>query len=79
MRVDKCANPECAAQFKRLGTGKLYTLPVSRPQVWGLPAHIKQKVVWLCPTCATTNDVEFDPRHHQIRVVTRHRAHRKSA
>jgi hypothetical protein len=78
-RVDRCANPECNAEFKRLGTGKLYTFPVARPQVWGLPASIKQKVVWLCSKCAATRDVQFDAQQHQVVLIKRERSRRQSA
>ena len=77
--VHKCANPECKAEFKRLGSGKLYTLAVTRPQAWGLPAHIKQKVVWLCSRCALTREVEFDEQHCQVLLVRRERSRRQSA
>lgn len=77
--LGKCANPECKAEFKRLGTGRIYTLPVSNPLAWGLPPHIKQKVVWLCAKCATSNQVEFDKQHCQVLVVSRRHADRKSA
>jgi len=78
-KVDKCANPECKAEFKRLGTGELYILPVSRPQAWGLPPHSKQKVVWLCSQCALTSEVQFDQQHCQVRLVRRERTHRQTA
>jgi hypothetical protein len=77
--LGKCANPECQAEFKRLGTGKLYTLPVTRPQAWGLPTRIKQKVVWLCSRCARTHDVEFDKQHCQVLLVHREKSHRQTA
>ena len=77
--LGKCANPDCKAEFKRLGTGKIYTLPVVRPQEWGLPAHVKQKVVWLCSKCAATREVEFDKQHCQVLVVWRERSHRQTA
>ncbi len=77
--VHNCANSECKAEFKRLGSGKLYTLPVSRPQAWGLPPHIKQKVVWLCPKCAVASEVEFDQQHCQVLLVKRDRSRRQSA
>ncbi len=77
--LGKCVNPECTAEFKRLGTGKIYTLPVSHPQDWGLPPNVKQKVVWLCSKCATTSQVEFDEPHGQVLIVARRQAHRKSA
>ncbi|MGB9257220.1 MAG: hypothetical protein WCC25_20455 [Candidatus Korobacteraceae bacterium] len=77
--LGKCANPECNAEFKRLGTGRIYTLPVSNPLAWGLPPHIKQKVVWLCAKCATTSQVEFDKQHCQVLVVSRRHSQRQSA
>jgi hypothetical protein len=75
----KCANPDCPAEFKRLGTGKIYTLPVTDAPAWGLPPHIKQKVVWLCSKCAATSHVEFDQQHCQVLIVSRRQAQRKSA
>lgn len=75
----KCANPECTAEFKRLGTGRIYTLPVACPQAWGLPAHVRQKVVWLCGKCALTKHVEFDEQRCQVLVVSRQQSHRQSA
>jgi len=77
--LGKCANPECQAEFKRLGTGRIYTLPVSDPQAWGLPLHIKQKVVWLCARCAAHHQVEFDQQQCQIRIVSRTHQQRQSA
>jgi len=77
--LGKCANPECKAEFKRLGTGKIYTLPVTEPQAWGLPANVKQKVVWLCSKCAMTRQVEFDQEHCQVLIVRRQRPQRESA
>ena len=77
--VEKCANPDCHAPFKRLGTGKLYTLHVTRPQAWGLPLDVKQKVVWLCGRCAQTHDVEFDKQHCQVLVLRHERSHRQPA
>jgi len=78
-KVHHCANPECGAEFKRLGTGRLYTLPVTRSEAWGLPVHIKQKVVWLCSRCALTHEVEFDKQHCQVLLVRRERSHRQTA
>ncbi len=73
-RIEKCANPDCHAEFKRLGTGKLYTLAVRSPHAWGLPPHVRQKVVWLCSRCAQTREVEFDKQHCRVLVVTRERS-----
>jgi len=77
--LGKCANPVCKAEFKRLGTGRIYTLAVRNPQAWGLPLHSKQKVVWLCGQCAVTNEVQFDHDHHQVRVRVRRPAQRQTA
>jgi len=74
-----CANQDCHAEFKRLGDGRIYTLPVSEPQAWGLPPQSKQKVVWLCSKCAMSKQVEFDREHHQVLVVSRERVQRRSA
>ena len=82
MRVSglgKCVNPACSTEFKRMGTGQIYTLPVKRPQAWGLPAHVKQKVVWLCSKCALNKRVEFDQECCQVLVVSREHAHKRSA
>jgi len=78
-KVKNCANPECNAEFRRLGTGKLYILHVTHPQAWGLPPHAKQKVVWLCSRCAQTQEVEFDKQHCQVLLVRRERSRRQSA
>lgn len=77
--LGKCANPECRTEFKRLGTGKIYTLHVMRPQAWGLPPNIKQKVVWLCGKCALTREVQFDKQHCRVLVVSRERSRRQTA
>ncbi len=77
--LGKCANPECKTEFKRLGAGKIYTAPVKEPQAWGLPPHVKQKVVWLCARCAMTKHVEFDQQHCQVLIVSRQRPQRQSA
>lgn len=78
-QIGKCANPDCRAEFKRLGTGKIYTLPVTKPQAWGLPPSVKQKVVWLCAKCASGQEVEFDEQRFQVRVVRRPSSQQKSA
>lgn len=78
-QIGKCANPDCRVEFKRLGTGKIYTLPVTQSQAWGLPPNIKQKVVWLCAKCAASKDVEFDEQHLQVLVVSRQRSRQQTA
>ena len=59
--------------------GKIYTSPVKQPQAWGLPPHIKQKVVWLCGKCATSHKVVFDQQRCQVLVINHERVHKRSA
>ncbi len=42
MSVAKCANPRCEAEFRRLGTGKLFVKTLKGS---------KQKAAWLCNKC----------------------------
>lgn len=77
--LGKCANPDCEIEFKRLGTGKIYSSPVKQPQDWGLPAHNRQKVVWLCSRCAMSHRVIFDQQRCQVLVVHNERVHKRSA
>jgi len=75
----KCVNPGCAAEFKRLGTGKVYSFPVHKPLAWGLPPQAKQKVVWICGKCAMMKRVEVDEKRCQVLVTDRERVHKRSA
>ena len=70
--VSSCANSTCSQQFRRLGEGKLYAFTVDEPERWGLPAHLKQKVVWLCGACSPSLYVRLDRRRYKVRVVHRH-------
>jgi hypothetical protein len=70
-RLGRCVNPGCGSAFKRLGTGKIYSLHVNDPQAWGLPAHVRQKVVWLCSKCSSTKHVKFDRVHCQVLIVSK--------
>jgi hypothetical protein len=47
--VSHCANPDCHAEFKRMGQGTLFVCP-SDPEV--TVNHLRQRVVWLCDACA---------------------------
>lgn len=78
-RLGKCVNPGCAAEFKRLGTGRIFTSPVKQPQAWGLPPHSKQKVVWLCGKCAASYRVVFDQQRCQVLVINSERVQKRSA
>jgi hypothetical protein len=77
--LGKCANPECHCEFKRLGTGRIYTLQVTEPLRWGLPSYVKQKVVWLCAKCDHHKKVQFDHQSGQVLVINRHAHLRQSA
>lgn len=77
--LGKCANPNCNSEFRRLGTGRIYSLHVSDPQRWGLPITVKQKVVWLCGKCDHHKKVRFDQERCQVVVVNRHEHFRQSA
>ena len=67
--VSTCANPDCKAQFKRLGEGEVRVFPIDHPQLWDLPADAKQKVVWLCSQCSLSMYVLLDRHHHVIQFV----------
>ena len=69
--VHTCANSKCGQEFRRLADGKLYAFTVDDPQNWGLPAHLKQKVVWLCSVCAESMYVRLDRRRHVVQLVQR--------
>ncbi|MBV8205215.1 MAG: hypothetical protein JO041_00340 [Acidobacteria bacterium] len=69
--LSSCANASCAEQFRRLGDGKVYAFPIDDPENWGLPAHLKQKVVWLCRACSAAHYVRLDRRRHRVQLVHR--------
>jgi hypothetical protein len=77
--LGKCANPECNCEFRRLGTGRIYTLLVRDPRRWGLPVNVKQKVVWLCARCDHQKKIRFDHEQGQVLVVNRREHLRQSA
>ena len=77
--VGVCANAACNVEFRRMGEGKLYVFPVPDPQNWGLPEHMKQKVVWLCGQCSATMYVRLDRRRHLVHVAHRPQHHRRAA
>ena len=67
--VSTCANPACEGKFVRLGDGELSVFPITDPQAWGLPPHVKQKVIWLCNGCCEQYYVRIDRRHHCAQLV----------
>lgn len=64
--LSKCANPECAEQFRRLGEGKLYVRPQAKSA-----QGLTQKAVWLCPSCSAHFDMRYDRRLQQYHLVRR--------
>jgi len=77
--VSMCANPECKSKFKRFGDGELFVFSVSDAKAWGLPAHVRQKVLWLCDGCCSKYYIRFDRRHHAAQIVHKPAATRKVA
>lgn len=69
--VTTCINPDCNNKFLRLGKGHLSAYDVKDPAAWGLPPHVKQKVVWICEECSRTYYVRLDRRHYVVRLVHR--------
>jgi hypothetical protein len=69
--VTTCVNPNCDRKFLRLGEGSLCVFPISDPAGWGLPAHVKQKSVWICEDCSRSYFVRLDRRHHTVILVHR--------
>jgi len=69
--VSKCAKPGCDSKFVRLGDGELFVFAITDPKAWGLPLHIKQKVLWLCDGCCEKYYVRFDRRHHLAQIVSK--------
>ena len=78
-KLGKCVNANCPAEFKRLGSGEIYLLPIDEPHRWGLSANIRQKVVWLCAKCARTKHVRFDQVQCEVLVVNKHERQAKAA
>lgn len=70
VKLGKCASANCPSEFKRMGTGKIFSAAVNDPKPWGLTEGKKQLVVWLCSKCAKAYRVEFDRKHHEVRVVS---------
>ena len=77
--VSTCANPECKSKFVRFGDGELFVAPVVDPKAWGLPSHVRQKVLWLCDRCCSQYYIRFDRRHHSAQLVHRPTATRRVA
>lgn len=74
-KLGKCVNPDCHSEFKRLGTGQIYSLHVSDPQSWGLHSNVRQMVVWLCSKCSANKRVKFDRARCQVLIVSKAESH----
>jgi len=68
-RIEACANQDCKAPFHSLGEGKLSVFAIHNPLLWGLPANVKQKALWLCGRCCQHMSVRLDPGLHQVRLI----------
>ena len=69
-KVSHCANPRCGAEFKRLGQGRLFIKPED-PKANANAS--RQKVIWLCDSCAREFEVAFDQSRQSYRLVRRER------
>jgi hypothetical protein len=67
--IAQCANPGCSRRFEKFGVGQLFVFPISDPVEWGLPAHAKQKVVWLCSVCSKQMQVRLNRRKRVVQLV----------
>jgi hypothetical protein len=73
MSVAKCANPDCKAEFRRLGDGKLFVKTLKNAT--GLNG-LSQRAAWLCNRCCDNGfDLRFDRRTETFNLIT----HRKAA
>ncbi len=66
--VDKCANPDCAAQFRYLHQGKLFVVEGARKSTMrrsveetnGVRAR-RTLIYWLCDACSKTMVIAIAP------------------
>ena len=65
-KVSHCANPDCDAEFKRMGEGKLSVRPANPKTTAN---RSQQKAVWLCASCAKRFEVQFDHSHQHFKLV----------
>ncbi len=72
MSVAKCANPECGAEFRRLGTGKLFVKTLTKAT--GSSGNA-QRTAWLCAKCTEHGfDLRFDRKSAKFQLVERKKA-----
>jgi hypothetical protein len=66
--VSTCANPNCSAEFKRLGDGKLFTEPPNFHQ-----KNTARQMVWLCSTCCRDLMMRFDRERREFVLSPQHK------
>ena len=67
--VSKCANPQCPAEFKRLGSGQLFLHPPAKNS-----KTQRMTTAWLCENCASSHTMRYDGRHHSFILIRREHA-----
>lgn len=74
--LSKCANPACAASFRYLHEGRIFTL-IAGPEfaathaVWDHAAESPVERYWLCNACAQTMTVCRDDHRAVVRRLRR--------
>jgi hypothetical protein len=63
--LGKCANPTCAATFRKLGNGKLFAfepVPMAKSVDSGSPGIVRRSPVffWLCDSCSLSFTLRLD-------------------
>jgi hypothetical protein len=72
MSVAKCANPNCATEFRRLGDGKLFVKTLKKASG---PMGLSQRAAWLCNRCCEGgHDLRFDRRTEMFQLASRRKA-----
>jgi hypothetical protein len=66
--ISTCANPQCGAEFKRLGEGKLFVRRAEKGD-----KESTQKALWLCASCAGHFDLRYDRQKREYVLITRRR------
>jgi hypothetical protein len=75
--LEKCANTECLAAFRRQGEGMLFRVPRAGTTTSGQSSARKKLVAmehfWLCSECAETMTLGID-RQRKVSVIPLSRA-----
>jgi hypothetical protein len=65
---EKCANPQCQAEFCYLGDGMLLRVPRLMKKSGSPKKTIAIERFWLCSECAETMTLEID-RRRTVKVI----------